>query len=139
MRVTALLPRTAYRAAYRAQQTAFLVQCLAAHQFLRTVAGFGMFPSRDAVEQARRRYDELIARDLANVERGDDPRALLFQFPVTEYAKKLPQLVRDFPRAIRRAKNRDFTDLPNDVALERYPAYFRRNFHWQTDGYFSRR
>jgi ubiquinone/menaquinone biosynthesis C-methylase UbiE len=64
---------------------------------------------------------------------------LLFQFPVGEYAKKLPQLARDFPRAIRRAKNRDYKDLPDDVGLDRYPPYFRRNFHWQTDGYFSRR
>jgi len=137
--VTAIVPRTAYRAAYRAQQTAFLVQCLAAHQFLRTVTGLRISPSREAVEEVRRRYDELIDRDLDNVENGDYPRSLLFQFPLTEYAKKLPQLFRDFPRAIRRAKNRDYQDLPNDVGLHRYPPYFRRNFHWQTDGYFSRR
>jgi ubiquinone/menaquinone biosynthesis C-methylase UbiE len=29
--------------------------------------------------------------------------------------------------------------LPRDVDLDRYPAYYRRNFHWQTDGYLSRR
>ena len=25
------------------------------------------------------------------------------------------------------------------MKLEDYPAYYRRNFHWQTDGYLSRR
>ena len=32
---------------------------------------------------------------------------------------------------------RDHDDLPGDVDLERYPPYFRRNFHWQSDGYLS--
>jgi ubiquinone/menaquinone biosynthesis C-methylase UbiE len=33
----------------------------------------------------------------------------------------------------------DYGDLPKDVDLSRYPHYFRRTFHWQTDGYLSRR
>jgi ubiquinone/menaquinone biosynthesis C-methylase UbiE len=32
-----------------------------------------------------------------------------------------------------------YEDLPRDVDLSRYPPYFRRTFHWQTDGYFSKR
>jgi hypothetical protein len=31
--------------------------------------------------------------------------------------KLLPRLVRDFPRAIRRAQTRNFKDLPEDVDL----------------------
>src|SRR5262249_1535343 len=34
---------------------------------------------------------------------------------------------------------RDYQELPGAIDLERYPPYYRRNFHWQTDGYFSRR
>jgi len=31
----------------------------------------------------------------------------------------------------------NYRDLPAEVELSQYPEYFRRNFHWQTDGYFS--
>ena len=30
----------------------------------------------------------------------------------------------------------DFKDIPL-VDKERFPPYYRRTFHWQTDGYFS--
>jgi ubiquinone/menaquinone biosynthesis C-methylase UbiE len=132
-----IVPQRAYRAAYFAQQTAFLFNCLAAHRVLRTVTGLRIEPEADAIDLVRRRYDELLERDLDNVERGLYPRALLFQFPVRQYARRLPRLVRDFPRTIRRLRKKDFKDLPQDAKLEHYPAYFRRNFHWQTDGYFS--
>ena len=39
-------------------------------------------------------------------------------------------------RRARRGKSRDFSE---DIDLSRYPEYFRRNFHWQSDGYLSRR
>lgn len=132
-----IVPQPAYRAAYLAQQTAFLLNCLAAHRVLRTLTGLNLDPSADAIALVRRRYDELLETDLENVERGLYPRALLFQFPVRQYAKRLPKLVFDFPRTIRRLRKKDFKDLPPDAKLEHYPAYFRRNFHWQTDGYFS--
>lgn len=137
--MTALVPARAYRAAYRAQQATFLFQCLAAHQLLRTVAGLRISPKAQAVIEVRRRYEELLARDLENVDKGAYPRSLLFQIPIADYAKRLPLLLRDFPRAIWRARNQNYKDLPDSVPLERFPPYFRRNFHWQTDGYFSRR
>ncbi len=137
--MTQLIPSRAYRAAYRAQQATFLVNCLAAHRVLRSVSGLSFAVSPEAEALARLRYEELLERDLGNVERGIYPRSLLFQVPLGEYARLVPTLVRDFPRTINRAKKKNFKDLPNDVALSRYPAYFRRNFHWQTDGYLSRR
>src|SRR5690606_30841153 len=134
-----IIPRQAYRAAYRAQQATFLYQCLAAHQLLRVVAGLRIQPSASAVREVRKRHEDLIERDLANVEAGYYPDRLLFQIPVGDYAKLFPRLLRDFPRAIRRAQSKNFKDLPDGVDLGVYPHYFRRNFHWQTDGYFSRR
>jgi ubiquinone/menaquinone biosynthesis C-methylase UbiE len=137
--MSSIIPRQAYRAAYRAQQATFLYQCLAAHQLLRAVTGFRIQPTVAAVREVRKRYAELLERDLDNVERGYYPQRLLFQVPVTDYAKLFPRLVRDFPRAVQRARRKDFKDLPPDVDLGPYPHYFRRNFHWQTDGYLSRR
>ena len=131
------LPRTMERAAYRAQQTTWLVNCLAAHQLIRSVSRMKIEPSPDAVTEVRRRYEDLLERDLSNAEGGLYPRKLLFQLPTAGYARRLPPLLRDVPRAVLRSRRRDYKDMPRGVPLEEYPAYYRRNFHWQTDGYFS--
>jgi ubiquinone/menaquinone biosynthesis C-methylase UbiE len=83
-----------------------------------------------------RRRDALHARDLANVEAGLYPRELLFDIPVGRYVRALPRLLRDTPRMVRRKKAGAFRDIPV-VDKQRYPAYYRRTFHWQTDGYFT--
>jgi ubiquinone/menaquinone biosynthesis C-methylase UbiE len=64
------------------------------------------------------------------------PRELLFDFPVRQYMRALPRLMRDTPNVVRRMRRGDYKDIPA-VDKQRYPAYYRRNFHWQTDGYFS--
>lgn len=87
----------------------------------------------------RRRLRDLLERDLANVESGLYPRSLLFQIPYTEYARALPLLLRDLPQVVRRARIKNYKDLPGDVDIGRYPPYYRRTFHWQSDGYLSDR
>src|SRR5262249_17374344 len=72
-------------------------------------------------------------------EAGLYPRALLFQIPLATYALRLPRLLADIPFILQRVWSRDYRALPADVDVGRYPAYFRRTFHWQTDGDFSRR
>lgn len=96
-------------------------------------------PDGAALAAFERRYTELLARDLANVEAGFYPRALLFQMPLATYAWRLPRLLADIPSVLQRVWSRDYRALPAEVDVARYPAYFRRTFHWQTDGYFSRR
>lgn len=133
------IPGVVHRTAYRAQQMGMLFNCLLGHRVLRSVARRRIEPSAEALECVRRRYRELIERDLRNVEEGLYPKALLFQFPFLGYMSKAPQLARDIPRTLRRMRAGDYRDFPSDVDVRRYPPYFRRNFHWQTDGYFSRR
>jgi ubiquinone/menaquinone biosynthesis C-methylase UbiE len=128
-----------WRAAYRAQQTSLLLSCVVGHQLLRKLTGWGEEADPAILGEIRHRYEALLRREEQNVEAGLYPRELLFQMPLGEYARQLPGLVRDIPRALRRAKRNDYADLPADVDVSRYPAYFRRTFHWQTDGYLSRR
>jgi ubiquinone/menaquinone biosynthesis C-methylase UbiE len=129
------------RAAYRAQQTSILLQCLAAQRVLRAVSRHKgpVEPPAAVLEELRRRYEGLLTRDLANVEAGAYPSDLLFQLPVAEYAQRIPLLLSDVPRSMRRMQARNYQDLPRNVDVRRYPPYYRRNFHWQTDGYLSRR
>ena len=137
--MTSIIPREAVRAAYVAQQRTLLYQCLATHQVLRKIAGFELKPGGRAVRDFRKRYARLLAADLANVDQGFYPGELLFQLPVADYVKLFPKLITDFPRIIRRAQKKHYKDLPGELDLMEYPAYYRRNFHWQTDGYLSRR
>jgi ubiquinone/menaquinone biosynthesis C-methylase UbiE len=125
------------RLAYRSQHASLLVQATLVQEATRLAARMPR-PRLSAAEirAVLRRRSELHARDLANVEAGLYPRALLFDIPVGRYMRALPQLLRDAPHIVRRRRAGDFRDIPA-VDKQRYPAYYRRTFHWQTDGYFS--
>jgi ubiquinone/menaquinone biosynthesis C-methylase UbiE len=133
------IPAPLHRTAYRAQQIGMLWNCLLGHRLLRSVARKRIEPSPAARRRVRLRYGELIEQDLRNVEEGLYPKRLLFQFPFLDYISKAPAIARDIPRTLRRMWAGDYRDFPDGVDVRRYPPYFRRNFHWQTDGYFSRR
>ncbi|MBK9032569.1 MAG: class I SAM-dependent methyltransferase [Myxococcales bacterium] len=122
--------------AYRAQQLGLLLGATVLQESARLLTRTPRPDLRAVVPELRARTEALFARDLANVDAGLYPRALLFQIPTATYARRLPQLLRDAPRVLARKRRGDYHDLP---ALERgrYPAYYRRTFHWQTDGYLS--
>lgn len=133
------VPAPIRNTAYRAQQVGMLAHCLVGHRMLRRIAGNRFRPSREAARTVRRRYLELMERDLRNVDEGLYPERLLFQFPFLDYLKRAPSLALDIPRTLERMREGNYRDFPEDVDVRRYPPYFRRNFHWQTDGYFSKR
>lgn len=122
--------------AYRAQHLGFLLGATALGASARLLT---RTPRPDLTAELpilRARTEALFARDLANVDAGLYPRELLFQLPTATYLRRLPQLLRDAPRVIARKRRGDYHDLPA-VDRGRYPAYYRRTFHWQTDGYLS--
>lgn len=112
---------------------------MAAHHLFRVISR-GTMPevAPEVIREVRRRYVALLGTDLANVEANLYPRELLFQFPMRTYGANLPRLLADMPRTARRKRARDHRDVP-EVDHDRFPAYFRRTFHWQTDGYFTSR
>ncbi|HEY0987282.1 MAG TPA: class I SAM-dependent methyltransferase, partial [Kofleriaceae bacterium] len=125
------------RFAYRSQHLSFLLQATLVQEAARFMSRMPRPRlSGGEVRAVLRRRDELHARDLANVEAGLYPRDLLFDIPVGRYMRALPRLLRDTPNVVRRRRAGDFRDIPT-VDKQRYPAYYRRTFHWQTDGYFS--
>jgi ubiquinone/menaquinone biosynthesis C-methylase UbiE len=91
----------------------------------------------DVVAALRRRYQALLERDLANVERGDYPRDLLYQLPLLRYLRQVPAALTDLPRFLWRSVTERHDDLPAGVDRSRYPRYYLRTFHWQTDGWLS--
>jgi len=135
--MSALLPLT--RVAYQAQQAALRLSLAAAHLGLRPLLPPREKPTRRDLQQLRRRFGRLLARDVENTRTGLYPEELLFSLPVREYLSDLPALAVEVARMVRRARSGTVRDLPDNVDLSQYPPYFRRNFHWQTDGYLSRR
>jgi ubiquinone/menaquinone biosynthesis C-methylase UbiE len=90
----------------------------------------------------RKAYFDLFKQDRINIEAG------LYRDPVRRELRP-----RDFPKAVKRARafladvsevdrrrvQRDGTEVRTSEAAdpERFPAYYRQNFHYQTDGWLS--
>lgn len=126
--------------AYGAQQLGMLLPATLTQRAIRFVGrSEEPAPSRDKIRTLHARLRELFERDLENVRAGHYPRRLLFSVPVRHYAKNLPWLAMDLPNVVGRRRAKAYRDLPAEANPERYPPYFRRTFHWQTDGYLSRR
>jgi len=87
----------------------------------------------------QQRYAALLERDLANAEAGIYPRELLHQFPLLTYLRRLPEALADVPRFVWRSYTGGHDELPAGVDRSRYPSYYLRTFHWQTDGWLSDR
>jgi ubiquinone/menaquinone biosynthesis C-methylase UbiE len=125
------------RLAYHSQHLSFLINATVMEEATRLVTRKPRPHLEYAVWKAlQNRRTGLHRRDLANVDAGYYPRDLLFDFPVRRYLREFPRLVRDAPNVVRRMRTGNFKDIP-DVDKERFPPYYRRTFHWQTDGYFS--
>jgi ubiquinone/menaquinone biosynthesis C-methylase UbiE len=125
------------RLAYHSQHLSFLINATVMEEAARLVTRNKRGHLDHAVMRAlQRRRGDLHRRDLENVEAGLYPRDLLFDIPVRRYLRELPRLIADAPRVVRRMRHNDYKDIPH-VDKERFPAYYRRTFHWQTDGYFS--
>lgn len=86
-----------------------------------------------------RRLMDLFAADLRDAEDGLYPRSLALSFPWRTYLPRTLSLLANGTRIRRRRRSGAWRDLPDEVDLSAFPPYFRRTFHWQTDGYLSRR
>ena len=125
------------RLAYHSQHLSFLINATVIEEAARLVTRNKRPPVDYAAWKVlQRRRHELHRADLANVEAGLYPRELLFDIPVRRYLRELPRLLADAPRVVRRMRAGDFRDIPA-IDKRRFPPYYRRTFHWQTDGYFS--
>ncbi|MCH2171047.1 class I SAM-dependent methyltransferase [Myxococcota bacterium] len=125
------------RAAYMAQQASMRIPIT----WTRTMVGALLqqsSPDEESLKSLQEQYWKLLETDLLNVEKGIYPASLLFQMPLREYAWQFPRFLADLPRTLQRIRDRRHQDVPR-VDKTRFPAYFRRTFHWQTDGYLSRR
>jgi ubiquinone/menaquinone biosynthesis C-methylase UbiE len=97
----------------------------------------GVRPDPQALRHVHQSLTEMLATDLANVEAGHYPRELLHAFPYGSYLRAMPELLRDQKNIYARARAQRHDELPAEAEPERYPPYYRRTFHWQSDGWLS--
>ena len=93
-------------------------------------------PTPKAAASLRRRIEELFDEDWQDAAAGLYPRELIDAMPWREYVLAAPKLIADLPRTRERIRQRRHDELPEQVAA-RYPGYYARNFHYQTDGYLG--
>jgi len=140
---SAQLRRSLVRTAYFAQHEAVRWPLIALNRLLfgRVLGSERRKLSPNEFEQlvraVRRRYRQLQHQDLRNVGSGIYPASMLFAAPIGDYARATPHFACDVFRVVRRARQKHHSDLPKSAAELDLPAYYRRCFHWQTDGYLS--
>jgi ubiquinone/menaquinone biosynthesis C-methylase UbiE len=80
-------------------------------------------------------HREALETDYAQAAEGLYPRKLLVPLPGWHDVRFLPEALLDAPKLLRRKRRGDFA-VQSDRAPD-LPDYYRRTFHWQTDGWLS--
>lgn len=104
--------------------------------FTRILTDSFAFDRPEAAPLLRERLTRLFERDWADADEGLYPRALLDGSAFRDSVAAVPKLLADLPRTRARMRDRRFDDLPEGTS-GRYPRYYARNFHFQTDGYLG--
>jgi ubiquinone/menaquinone biosynthesis C-methylase UbiE len=125
------------RLAYHSQHLSFAINATVMQEAAR-IATRTPRPkiTAELIKIINRRRMELHRVDLENVETGMYPRELLFDIPTRRYLRESFLLLKDAGNVVRRKQQNAYKDIPA-VDKDRYPPYYRRTFHWQSDGYFS--
>lgn len=124
------------RSANRIAHLAHVGLALPLHRVSRTLQAERP-PTSDEIRSIRARRLALADTDLTNARDGHYPLHLVFDRPALRDPTAWPLALRDYlSLASRRAANAWQVDP--DVG-RRFPPYYRRRFHWQKDGYLSRR
>ena len=91
----------------------------------------------EARKALRDAYVRCLLADTAWLKTQHSPFKHRFSRPYAQWLKGFPDFLWDARRVAQRRSRGDFQQTPPRAA--NYPAYYRRTFHWQSDGYFTER
>lgn len=82
----------------------------------------------------------LLRQDAANVAAGIYPASVFRPDHPMSHLKRMPRVIWDGMKIANRRRKGKTTEFSSGLkdSLEELPRYYRRNFHFQTDGYLSR-
>lgn len=95
---------------------------------------------RELFQAARKSIDELLLADVERIQAGLYPIDVLLPESPVRHLRRMPVLFREgFKAALRKRdrRSKEFGDQASEV-LGEMPEYYRRNFHFQPDGYLSK-
>jgi ubiquinone/menaquinone biosynthesis C-methylase UbiE len=98
-------------------------------------------PPRETLRKLQRDLHTLLKSDASNIAQGLYPASVLKPEPLRESLLRIPLVLQDSAAIYRRrflGKTQEFSREAKDF-LDEVPRYYRRNFHFQTDGYLSDR
>ena len=98
-------------------------------------------PSADAIRVLLSRLREILERDAEQIGRGVAPLSVLTPRDPFGHGPRLIRILADSLSISSRRKKRRAKEFGSTAKswLDDLPAYYRRNFHYQTDGYLSER
>ncbi|MEZ4355294.1 MAG: class I SAM-dependent methyltransferase [Myxococcota bacterium] len=98
-------------------------------------------PPAGAIETLAARLRALLEQDAAEIGRGTMPLSVLAPIDPVGHGARLLRILGDSARVARRKRRHDARDFGAEARgwLSELPGYYRRNFHYQTDGYLSER
>ncbi len=96
-------------------------------------------PSPEAIELTIGRLRELLERDAQLIGQGLAPLSVLTPRDPFSHASRLLRILADAQAVSSRKQKRNSKDFGVSAKkfLDELPPYYRRNFHYQTDGYLS--
>ena len=133
------LARIAYRAAHATRMGWYSGLYRLSRSLTKPVpAAPGVAERMPSLQLMRADLDGLIARDIAHIEAGlyRMPEDVL---PGPSALRLAARYIADLRSVERRRHARDGQEIFRSPALGRFPRYYLQNFHYQTDGYLSRR
>ncbi len=89
------------------------------------------------LEEVSRRRQILLDTDWQDAEAGIYPKSLLFDNPWQDFFEYYPAIWLDLPAIWDRVEEGEVSAFDEELKPSRYPSYYRRNFHNQTNGYLS--
>jgi len=135
--MTGPVERAAYGVAQRLRRTWYLGHYALARR-VSSMPGASR-PGAGLVRALETERRALFATDWANIAAGRYAMPFdLLPDPVA-IARASRGFVADLPRVGARRRHRLHDEVARDPGFAGYPSYYRRNFHYQTDGYLSAR
>ena len=89
------------------------------------------------IEYLKSKVIQIHKKDALNIANGVYPAEVIIPKSPSDHIKNLPRLLWDSLKVSRRRKLNIKKDLNDLGEVDEVPDYFKRNYHFQTDGYFS--
>ncbi len=91
----------------------------------------------ELLDKFKQRYAQILETDWQDAQEGVYPISLLFETNLQDFLAYYPAVWLDLPQIWQKRQKQEYQQFSPEIDIETYPPYYRRNFHYQTDGYLS--